>query len=174
MARPSIEDIRNLGDFATVFHWNFKLIQPPSGVAAVPSSEELNWRCTTVALPKRTSTSTEVQIRGHKVKQPGVFAYDNAITITFVETVDTKITKFLYAWSEASWKAKTGVQKLKTEVEGIVELELLNRQDEFRQKYTLTGCFLESFDPGGDLADGSSSDAIKPTLTISYDFFEIE
>jgi len=38
-------------------------------------------------------------------------------------------------------------------------------------QYILYGCFLDSYDPGGML-DAANSDAVRPSMTLSYDFFE--
>jgi len=174
MARPTMDDIRSLGDFAVVYQWNLNFSTFPSAVSSSPQSGDLNWRCTTATVPKRASTATEVVIRGHKVKQPGVYTYDNQITLSFVETADNMITAFLVSWLDSCWQSKTGVQATKDETTCDIELELLDRQGEQRATYKIYGCFLESYDPGGDLADCSGSDAVKPTATISYDYFEIE
>lgn len=171
MPRPSIEQLRAVGDFAEVYRWNLQFVKFPSAVAGAPTSNDLNIRCETVDLPKRTGTKVTTNIRGHQVHSPGIYNYGGELTIKFVETVDNKVHNFLRAWREACSATKTGVSNPKSTLEGIIRIERLNRQDVPIWEYKLTGCFLNDADYGGTL-DGATSDHIKPSLIISYDFFE--
>lgn len=171
MARPSINEIRNLGDFATLYQWNFSFINLPKAISVVGTSDDFNKRCVTSDLPKKNIQSIEVSVRGHKVKQPGIGGYDNTIPITFVETTDMMIHDLIGAWHEATWETGTGIQAPKSEVECSIRLELLDRQDNPTWEYILHGCYLETYEAGGQLGD-STSDVMKPSLTLSYDYFE--
>lgn len=110
-------------------------------------------------------------MRGHKIKELGILQYDHQLTLTMYETVDNVITDWIDAWKEACWKSNTGVQKAKQDVESIVLLSRLDRQNEIIRTYELIGCFLEDYDNGGEL--GSESDVVKPQLILSYDYFTI-
>jgi len=169
MARPKIENIRSLGDFATLFRWNLKVSTPPA-VAPEFNTNTTNLRCESTNIPMLSGQSMELNIRGHTVKQPGIYRYNGQITLTFVETVDAKIHKALRAWREACWQAKTGVTQLKSDLEAVLVLEQLNNQDEVIWSYVLYGCFYEDGDFGQ--LDGTSGDAQRVTLTCSYDYFE--
>lgn len=169
MARPTIDQIRSLEDFATTYNWNMSVVKFPS-IGDYPAGNDLNLRCVSVDLPKMNGASIEVNIRGHKVKQPGIYTYEGTLTFTFVETVDSTITEFFKQWREACWQSKTGVQGKKSETEGTLRIARLDRQDNEIYEYILTGCYLESYDTGGQLTD-QGGDALKPTLTISYDYF---
>lgn len=169
MTRPKIENIRSLGDFATMFRWNLKVSRPP---ALVPefNTDTTNLRCESTNIPMLSGQSMEVQIRGQVVRQPGSHRYNGQITLTFVETVDVKIHKALKIWREACWQTKTGVTQEKRDLEATIVLEQLNNQDEPIWKYTLYGCYYEDADFGQ--LDGTSGDAQRATLTLSYDYFE--
>lgn len=170
MARPNIDNLRGIGDIATVLNWNVTFITMPSGIQTTTTSEDINLRCESTDLPKSTGTSTEIVIRGHKIKQPGVYTPSGQITLTTIETVDNKISSFIRAWREGCWATGTGVQKKKSEVEAVIKISRLNRQDEVIWEYTLYGAYLEDTDPGGQL-QGASADPLKPTLVLSYDKF---
>lgn len=169
MLRPSIEAVKNLPDFATVYQWYLQFPKKPTAVTI--TDDDINVRCVSAELPKLTGAAIEVQIRGHKVKQPGIHNYSGQITLTMIETVDNMISEFIRQWREAIWQTKTGVQGLRADVEAEIMLIRLNRQDTPIWEYKLFGCLLEDYDPSGG-AMAEQGDILKPTLTIGYDWFE--
>ncbi len=171
MPRPDIEQIRQTGDFPTMYQWNFIMSKFPQ-VGTYPDKEELNKRCLTAELPKKTGQTIEVQVRGHKVRQPGIYNPVGTLTITFVETVDMMVANYFREWREACWETRTGVQQSRENCEAVIALQQLNRQDEAIWQYVLTGCFLEDYDPTGGQWDGASPEVLRPSITLSYDYFE--
>ena len=171
MPRPSIEQIRGVGDFQMVHRWNMRFASfPVLGIAGAPLTEDLNIRCESATIPKVTTQSIEINLRGHKVKQPGISNYDNIWTLTFLETVDNIVRLFFKGWRESIWQTRTGISADKEELEATVILEQLNNQDDTIWQYTLFGGYLEDSDFG--TLDGATSDAQRPSFTLSYDFFE--
>lgn len=171
MARPTIDQIRGIGNVTQLFRWNLIMAQFPAGIAAAPRSEALNLRAESATLPKLTGTNTEVKIRGHKVNQPGIHNYSPSITLTFIETVDNTIHTFLKQWREICWQTRTGIQLPKSQVEAVVLLQRLNQQDVPIWEYKLIGAFLQDYEPGGTL-NNEGSDPLKPQMTLTYDLFE--
>lgn len=171
MARPSIDQIRSIGNVTQLFRWNLQIAAFPSAITAPPTTEALNLRCESVELPKLTNQPVEVNIRGHKVKQPGIGQYAGTLQMTFIETVDNVVHNFLRQWREACWQTKTGISRPKTELEAIILIHRLNQQDEPIWEYKLIGAFLEDYDAGGTL-DGTSTESLRPVFTLSYDYFE--
>ncbi len=142
----------------------------PTAVAAPPSTDDLNLRCETSEIPKKTGQTIDVLIRGQKVRQPGIYTPVGIITMTFYETVDNKMAQFFKDWQEACWAPNTGVAAAKAAVEASIVLQRLDQGDNAIWEYTLIGAFLEDSEAGGTL-DGATSDALKPTLILSYDDF---
>lgn len=169
--RPTIEQLRGAGDFASPFRWNLLFTRLPilPGFATTDLLS-LNIRCESTDQPKRTNQKITVNMRGHQVHQPGITNYNGTMTLTFNETVDSKIALFLKAWGDACWAPKNGIRPPKSLVEGQILLTRLNNQDLPIWKTTIKGVFLEDYDMGQ--LDGSTSDTIKPSMTISYDYFE--
>lgn len=168
MPRPSIEQLRNLGDIATVYQWNLNFITFPTAVAS-PSANDLNLRCLSSAIPTKGEEKQELSLRGHKIYQAGQAQYGNELTLTFVETVDNKIAKFLSAWHEACVATNSGTHVKQSDVECDIQIERLNRQDVGNWSYTLIGCFLSTY-THADLSD--ANEQVKPTLTLSFDYFK--
>lgn len=170
MARPTLDQLRGIGDFATLYRWNLSFPQFPSAIVA-PGSEDLNLRCESAELPQRTGETIEQMIRGHRTRHPGIYKSVGSLTITFAETVDNTVALFLKSWREACWNVggtTSGATVPKSELEAIVRLELLDSSDSPRWEYKLIGAFYEDGEGGGVL-DGSTSDFLKPTLVLSYD-----
>jgi len=171
MPRPGIEDIRGLTDFQALYRWNLTFADFPTAVQGAPAATDLNLRCETSELPKATNQVIPVNIRGHRVKQPGITEYAGTLSFTFVETVDAKIKNFLKAWREAVWATGTGVWggTDKKSLQCTIHIEQLDNQDNVKWTFKLIGCFLEDYDLG-QLA-GDSSDVQRPSMTVSYDYF---
>ena len=170
MARLSQDDLRNLDDFATTFRWNLSIVKLPSGISTDTSSADLNLRCETSEIPKLTLNSIETRIRGHKVKSPGVADYAGALTFTFVETENNKIHNFIKAWRELVWETQSGKTLPKSELEATLRLARLDSQDNEIYEYVLVGCYYEDADFGS--LDNEGGDFMKPSLTVSYDYFK--
>lgn len=166
--RPTIDQVRALGQFASTYRWNMFFASYPQ-IGAYPPSEALNLRCISAKVPVLSGSATDVTIRGHKVKQPGIFTYDGSIDLTFVETIDNLVSTFLREWREACWQTGTGIQGSKAEVEAQVILHRLNNLDQAIWEYRLIGCFLEGYSPGGDLGEGDK--ILEPSIKLSYDYF---
>lgn len=170
MATFSIDQLRSLPDYAQVTKWNINFVTLPGvGALAFPVSDELNFRAESVTLPKATNQKFEVNTRGHKTWHPGIIDYGNSFDIVFTETVDNAIFNFVKAWRELIWSSRQGSSFSKAELEATILITMLDNADVERAKYTLFGCFLEDYDFG--TLDGATSDAIKPTMTLSFDFF---
>ena len=170
MANIDIEALRSLPDYAQVTKWDIKPITLPvvGGLGAFVG-DDLNLRCDSVELPKASNQKFEVMVRGHKTLHSGIVDYGNTLTLTFNETVDSKIMTFIKAWRELCWSSRNGKSFPKKDIEAIFQFVLNDNQGNPRARYTVYGCFWEGDDFG--TLDGSTSDAIKPSLTLSYDYF---
>ncbi len=175
MARPTIEQVRSISEVVTVYQWDLQFASFPSALASPPSSDDLNIRCYSSTIPKKTIQSIEYSVRGHKVKVPGpIDEGGNQITLTFIETADMLIHNFLREWREICVETKTGKHRPVEEVKCDILLFYLNRQNEPIWRYKLIGCYLEDYEAGGELTGDPNADILRPTLTISFDYFEDE
>lgn len=169
--RPSVENIRSRGNFTQIFRWSVSFEKLPQGVSV--NQDAINFQAESHTVPTKTITSTEIQIRGNKVRQPGIAEYNSPITLTLMETVDNVIANFVKAWHNLCWQAtngSTGIQEDKSNLEATILLVRLNNKDVPIWTYKLVGCILEGVE-WGDL-DAATSDPMKPALSIAYDYFE--
>jgi hypothetical protein len=142
-------------------------------MAGYPDSSELNIRCETSEIPKRTQNVQVNNIRGHAVRQVTNTEYAGQLTLTFIETVDNKILKFLQSWREACYQTKTGNGNFKADTEAKIRLERLDTQNNPIYEYVLIGCLCQDTTDGATLSGGGGGgEAIKPELIVSYDYFE--
>lgn len=167
MPTPNMETIRGLGDFATTYHWNLELVTPPTAVAGM--NDGLNLRCSSVDVPKSTNQKIQVNLRGLKVNQPGITDPTQTMTLELNETVDNYISSIITQWREACFAARTGVQLTKAEVEAEFLLQrLAGDRSTIIYTYKLIGVFLEDYDIP---QLNGESDTLKPTMTLSYDYY---
>ena len=170
----SIRNVRNIGHLATLYQWDLQFVQFPAlGKFGYPSAPDVNVRCVSAEIPMSSNQGIEIFIRGHHTRQHGIWDYTHSMSLQFVEALDNQMSKMLASWREACWETDTGRQGLKSEVEATVVLFRLDNQLAPIWKYTLFGVFLDSYDPGGML-DAATSEAVRPSMTLSYDFFEDE
>lgn len=165
-----ITQLRGVGDFAPMFRWNLIFISFPAiGAAGFPLSNDLNIRCESATIPKMSNEKIEVNIRQHKVFQNGKGTYTNSFDLTFVETTNNVIHNFLKVWRELHHGTRSGTSVPKADLEALIQIQRLNNEDKPVWFYTMHGCLLEDYDLGNV---GTDSDVMRPSATLSYDFFE--
>lgn len=172
---PTLSDVSNLPNRTQTFRWYLSFPTPPPAIA-YPGDEALNRRCESITQPKKDPTATELVIRGHKTAQPGIATYTNTITLTFIETVDYIVSRYLYDWKNACWSdddTDSGLSLDNVELKGIGLLTRLDNKNRPVALTTLFNCFPQETDPGGDLS-AESADPFKPTVTLWFDHFKEE
>lgn len=165
-------NVSGLGQFATNYRWNLIFVSQPKKYTG-PTLAGLNVRCESVSLPKVSTPSVEIVIRGHKVKQSGIADYGNTMSITLFETSDMYVQRVIRAWKELIWEYNTGVQQNKDDIKCDIQVVRLDNLGNPIQTYTIKGCYMEDNEAGGDL-DASTADPSKPTITLSFDIFDVK
>ncbi len=165
MARPKITDVIAVGDFMVSNLWDIEI------VAGYMSGVPINIRAVSFELPKRTGASLEVNIRGHKIKQPGDYEYSNETTLTLSEDEDTHLAhEMIRTWRNDIIQLETNNQMKKADIVAEVFIRRLNRDGSpSGLSWILHQCYLESYELGELNEEGA---IIQPTITLSYDWFE--
>jgi len=168
--RPTLDSIRGLPDFASLYRWNLFFDILPAGVPAPKGGTEgLNLRCVSATVPRVTGATFPLIIRGQETINPGRWNTSGEITLTFIETVDNAILDFIQDWRTSCWEMNLGTGSTKTDLEARIRLERLDRADQIIRRYEFQA-FLAAYDPGGDLA--AEGDTMNPTITLAYDRFD--
>lgn len=165
--RPSINELRALGQHATNYNWGIQFISLPSLLTGFTSSD-LNTRATSAGIPKRSVSPMDINLRGHKVHQHGVVNYGNTYSISLYETVDSKVGKFLDAYMDMLWTPITGTQVPKSISQTSFLLTLLDSYDKARRYYTIIGAWLTDYDPGSLASDGGAILTYQTTWQFDY------
>ena len=165
MARPKITDVIAVGDFMVSNLWDIEI------VAGFMGGAPINIRAVSFELPKRTGASLEVNIRGHKIKQPGDYEYSNETTLTLSEDEGTHLSHaMIKTWRDAIIELETNNQMTKELVTAEILVRRLNRDGSpSGLSWRLHQCYLESYELGELNEEGA---IIQPTITLSYDWFE--
>lgn len=176
--RPSVNQLRKLGNFSQMFRWGIKVVQFPKKLTQWQNtSQDFNIRALSATVPEKVGSSTEIQIRGNMVRQPGIVTYTSPWNCTLMETNDTYAQQMLKDWHNLYWDTNlrvtsgnsSGLTEFKADVEGIIELYQLNNLDEPIYKYTLIGVYPESYQRGD--FDGSTAEPMQPAISFVLDYF---
>jgi len=159
-----------MADLSALYRWELIFAEFPAAVAGFDTND-LNLRCESIELPKRTVTPTEIFLHGHKHTRAGRSEVPGTLTFTFIETVDAKVLSFIKAWRDAIWAFDSGVQVPYADYIATVEIHHHNQNNDAFWRYVLKGVWLEDYEGGGQ-PDGQTGDPLKPTLTLHYDDFE--
>ena len=165
--RPSIEDLRKLGHHATNYNWGIQFISIPSMITGF-SSSDLNARCTSAGIPKRSINAMEVNLRGHKAFQHGIVSYGNTWSTTLYETVDSKVGNFCDAYMDMQWLPIAGTQVPKSLNQCAFILSLLDSYDKRRRFYTIIGAWMQDYNPGSLASDSGSVQTYEITWQFDY------
>ena len=168
--RPTIEQLRYLTDFGPNYRWDANFVLPAQ-VAAAISSADFNIRATSMTIPKRTVDVIEIANRGHKIFREGITNFSQTITISTIATVDAMVHKACRNWGQMQWSDNIGAMSttVAKDRQGTVTLRALNNADVGYWQYTIIGAWLQDIDFGEYGSD--SSDIIRPSLTIQYDYY---
>ena len=169
MSRPTAEEVRHLGSLYTTYQWNFVVVSPPVAVPSFPSSRQLNARAQSMAVPTKTNEKIQIRMKGHSVAQAGPDTFNSPLEVTFIETSDNTIFNMLRLWQEAVTQTNTGAHGDKLDVEAIVELQLLARDDTPSQAFTMYGVFPESNAPAALGSEGG--EVYTNAISFHYDYF---
>lgn len=168
--RPTIEQLRYLTDFGPNYRWDTLFVLPPAVSAAI-NTAELNIRTTSMTIPKRTVQVIEIANRGHKIFREGITDFSQSITLSTIATVDAMTHKAVRNWGQMQWSDNLG--RMSTIVakdrQALITLSALNNMDMSYWQYTIIGAWLQDSDFGEYGSD--SSDIIRPSLTLQYDYF---
>lgn len=176
--RPSVNQIRRLGNFSQMFRWGIKVVQFPILLPQwANSTQSFNIRAHSAGVPEKTGTSTDITIRGSRVRQPGVHEYTSPWSCSLYETNDTYVQQMLRDWHNLCWDTNLrntagdsrGWTEYKALLEGVIELYMLDNLDNPIYKYTLIGAYVESY-ARGDF-DSDSADPMDAQLSLALDYF---
>ena len=78
--RPTIEEIRALGHHQSLYDWGIQFFNLPSLLTGFTSAD-LNTRCQTATLPRKSFENIPVNLRGHRVFQHGTINYGNELNL---------------------------------------------------------------------------------------------
>ena len=159
-----VETIKtNLSSPARTYLWEFFVPNMPGG----GDIDSVRTRCVISEMPNVASEPITVDWRAMKFKVAGKMNYGHTITLTFLESEDVKIIKALYNWRALVIDPATGTGGQPNNYKADAYLELLDTQGSVYLDIRLIGSYPEDVPTIG--LDMSSTDLIKPTLTLSYD-----
>jgi hypothetical protein len=171
MARPNIQQVQATGQHSKLFRFDLDLTGIPVLAKVGLDIPKLNLLVETSEIPKKTSQPIEYNLRGHKVKEAGIAVYTNQITVGFIETIRNDVMKLLNNWINLVWSGTQGLTFDPSLYKGIIILKQLDDFDVPIYQWTLKGCYLEDFDPGGTYG-GDSNDFRRPQAILSFDWYE--
>jgi hypothetical protein len=173
--RPTLSDVRKLGNFASAFRWGVVFNTMPNKIENAPNPEDINFRAESMGIPEKEVETIDIQIRGHKKRQKGVATYNSPITLVLNETTNGLVQRFIRDWAEICWKTGdggAGTSENQEDIECEICLYLLDNLDKPYMKYVLYGCQYDTATKGDP--DAATADPLKPSISIAYDYFTCE
>lgn len=165
MSKPTLNQIRSLGNFSTSENWYFQITNLPKAGGISFSSDDINWRCESVDVPKRETPTLQVQIRGQPpVNQHGTATPSGSTTLTLFSTDDMRIEKAIQELLKLSHDLETGFGHKKADYEMSARLVRMDVTGKEVLEYNFIGVLMESYDPGANL--GATADQIKQFKTL--------
>jgi hypothetical protein len=158
--RPTIPQIRSVGDFQKQYTWEIGFLRNPSFTSITPF--RMNLQCMSAEIPKKTGQTATIMIRGNQIFDPGIYQVAGTLTLQFIETVDSTIRKFIADWETACAEKSGTFQQLT----GDLYLRTTDNQDTPNMEYWILWAFLEDSNPGQ--LEGGNSDPMQPSITLRY------
>lgn len=176
MLKP-LSDVRNLKDPLKQFVCNFSLAFPAtSQLNQYIDAKDLVLRATSYSLPSFKSQSTDVTWAGFERKYGGRQQRQGEWSCEIVEVWDARVVEVFKRWFNAYHNYKDGTIALLDQYCGTVDLELVNPdvyepQPDGIHKYSMRLYDVFPTDAQLPTIDASSSEAVKISCTLNYNFF---
>lgn len=167
MLRPTLADVRNFGEYATLFRWNVYFYRKPS--ALISAEGPFNCLCESTDLPSKTVDKILIAIRGHKHYQPGIVTPNGTLTLNFVENIRNQGSNIFQQWQELIWAHNIGTGVPYDQLNGDVAIERLDNADQPICTYILRYCFMEGYTL--PRLDGTTSGPFMVSMTLAFDDF---
>jgi len=167
MSTVNRSQVLDLTEFQSLWNYDLEIVGAQGG-----NSEDINLRCLSSSIPTQTDQPIEVQIRGFKHSQAGIPDLGAEITLLFVEDIESTVWSYFQDWFDIQWDRETG-NRDPIGAKRTVKLKLYSGEGGITKTFILKNCHLQGVDPGGELS-GETSDALRPSITIKYDSWDIE
>ena len=165
--RPSLSDVRKIGQIAQRFRWRLDFLKQPIAGSGIILPTDLDVRCESVDVPSYTINTTDMRIRQWTVSK-NMSSRANDINLVFVETTDGLVFDFFSAWQDAVMNVKSGKGNAKSLSNATINLTLLDNKDQPMRLFTCFGCILKKYDRG---QANNTDEIFKANITFGMDYF---
>jgi hypothetical protein len=162
----TIENVRQLGEFAKAYNWKLQFLTAPN-VLPFPTDDEVAILCTEAETPKYADESFDVDLTVGRIPVLGKAVPVGTQTFSFVETVDNPISNWLYQLSLLTNNIITGKQGNIEDIAFDIRLTRLDNQKVGVYEFKSIRCFIAEYDSSGG-AFGVDSEVVRPTVTLRY------
>ena len=173
MRRPSVAEVMSLGNATQGFRWRIALSKVPNALSISDAGEILNMRAFSTSIPQRTGQSSEIMIRGSRVRQFGIADWESPWELTITAFNDMKEFDLLWEWDNICWETRNGSTGLTQNFEDVItdiDLYQLDNMDYDIAHHKLVGAYIES----STLGELSSEDSnpLQPSISFAYQYCE--
>lgn len=165
--RPSLNDVRKLGQIAQRFRWRLDFLKQPIAGSGIILPTDLDIRCESVDIPSYAINTTEIKIRQWSVPK-NMSSKANDINLVFIETIDGLVFDFFSAWQDAVINVKSGKGNAKSLSNATINLTLLDNKNQPIRLFTCFGCILKKYDRG---QANNTDEIFKANITFGMDYF---
>lgn len=170
----TLENIYGIGPTLRVYKFDLSFTRIPSGAPIGSPGREVHLRCLSTDLPTKTGQDITVQLHGHTLYEPGIYAPAGALNLQVVETIDLRMSRLIDFLKQCVWQNNTGQQG---DMQGSNDrsfefiIRHLDNQDNPLDGYKVKRCFWNTSQMGQ--LSGGTSDVLRPSLSIVYTDFEL-
>jgi hypothetical protein len=168
MGQLNLSQISSLPDIIKNSKWNARFSKMPA--VSGFTSTDVDLRAVTMDVPKASVGVIETTIRENTIRTPGRKTYSQTLTLTLLETVDAKTMEFIRQWRELCNEYNTNKIASRNSREATILLYLCDDTWSDAWSWKIDRAWLSDYTLP-QLGDGSSPEAIKPSLTLAYTSF---
>ena len=174
----TLYNAQGIGPLQRTYKWDVSFpILPTVFTSETQYLSKVNFRCISATVPKPQFDPVTANPHGIDIDEPGIIHLNGDITLTIVETTDLIARKLLHGLQQVAMVDSNKVQydihtSGSNQASGDFAIKLcrLNNYNQINMTYICYKCFLKDFT---DPEFNSTSDSVKPTFTVHYNYFEM-